>query len=130
MSFGIQELVPAEFPTLLREIPQPPKTLNYRGVLPAPNLKLLAVVGSRRYTNYGKEALEYLIAGLAGYPVGIVSGLALGIDSLAHEAALKAGVTQVITDDGDYATVPGLTVFTANQRVVQAAHGSGKLLTR
>lgn len=53
-----------------------------------------------------------------------------GYDVFMAEAALKAGVTQVITDDGDYATVPGLTVFTANQRVVQAAHGSGKLLTR
>lgn len=53
-----------------------------------------------------------------------------GYDVFMAEAALKANVTQVITDDGDYATVPGLTVFTANQRVIQAAHGSGKLLTR
>ncbi len=73
----------------LLEIPQPPSQLWYQGVLPPKNLTLLAVVGSRDYTTYGKQVVEELIAGLAGYPVGIVSGLALGIDGLAHSAALK-----------------------------------------
>ncbi|MCA9366117.1 DNA-processing protein DprA [Candidatus Kaiserbacteria bacterium] len=92
MSFPVRELPVAEFPPLLREIPQPPKQLNYRGELPPPDLKLLAVVGSRHYTNYGKQAVEHLIRGIAGYNIGIVSGLALGIDSLAHEAALTASL--------------------------------------
>ncbi len=78
-----------EFPPLLREIPQPPKSLNYRGLLPLPHVTLLSVVGSRKYTSYGKQVVDDLIGGLKGYPVGIVSGLALGIDSLAHEAALR-----------------------------------------
>lgn len=73
----------------LLEIPQPPDQLWYQGKLPDKSLKLLAVVGSRKYTTYGKQVVEHLINGLAGYPVGIVSGLALGIDSLAHETALK-----------------------------------------
>ncbi len=73
----------------LLEIPQPPKGLWYQGKLPSSELALLAVVGSRKYTSYGKQALEYLISGLKGYPVGIVSGLALGIDGLAHESALQ-----------------------------------------
>lgn len=89
MSFPLQEVSDAEFPPLFREIPQPPKTLNYRGVLPPSNLTLLSVVGSRKYTSYGKQVVQNLIGGLKGYPVGIVSGLALGIDSLAHEAALQ-----------------------------------------
>lgn len=89
MSFPIRELQAAEFPPLLREIPQPPEQLNFRGSLPDPELKLLAVVGSRKYTSYGKQAVDHLIDGLRGYPVGIISGLALGIDSLAHEAALR-----------------------------------------
>jgi DNA processing protein len=55
-------------------------------------MKLLSVVGSRKYSTYGKEVVSHLIGGLRGYPVGIVSGLALGIDSLAHEAALKEGL--------------------------------------
>ncbi len=92
MSFFIRELTAAEFPVGLREIPQPPTTLNFRGSLPAPDLKLLSIVGSRKYTTYGKQAVEELVAGLAKYRIGIVSGLALGIDSLAHEAALKHGL--------------------------------------
>lgn len=75
-------------PALLQEIPQPPTQLNYRGAIPPADLPLLAVVGSRQYTSYGKAVVEHIIAGLADYQVGIVSGLALGIDGLAHEAAL------------------------------------------
>lgn len=74
---------------LLLETPEPPKALWYQGNLPSPKLKLLAVVGSRKYTTYGQQVTEHLLSGLAGYPIGIVSGLALGIDRLAHEAALK-----------------------------------------
>lgn len=92
MPFPIEYLKDSEFPRLLREIPQPPKQLNYRGALPRADMKLLAVVGSRRYTNYGKQAVDYLIGGLRGYDIGIVSGLALGIDSLAHQAALDNGL--------------------------------------
>ena len=92
MSFPIFELSAGEFPKGLWEIPQPPKSLRYRGTLPTPKMTLLSVVGSRHYTNYGKQAVEELIGGLKGFNIGIVSGLALGIDSLAHEAALKAGL--------------------------------------
>lgn len=92
MSFPIYDVAPAEFPPLLREIPQVPAKLNYRGVLPSPDMKLLAVVGSRRYSTYGKQSVDHLLLGLKGYNVGIVSGLALGIDSLAHEAALRHGL--------------------------------------
>lgn len=55
-------------------------------------MKLLSVVGSRKYTNYGKQAVDHLIGGLRGHNIGIVSGLALGIDSLAHQAALDNGL--------------------------------------
>ena len=89
MSFPIIDLPAVEFPALLREIPQPPVALNYRGALPPPDIQLLSVVGSRKYTSYGKQVVDELIGGLRNYPIGIVSGLALGIDSLAHEAALK-----------------------------------------
>ncbi len=88
-SFPLETVSAATFSSLLTEIPQPPKTLNYRGNLPSADLKLLSVVGSRKYTSYGKQVVDYLLDGLRGYPVGIVSGLALGIDSLAHEAALR-----------------------------------------
>jgi DNA processing protein len=88
MSATCTLLPKTEHPPLLYEIPDPPKQLWYQGTLPPSHLKLLAVVGSRNHTSYGKLVAERLIAGLAGYPVGIVSGLAIGIDSIAHEAAL------------------------------------------
>lgn len=93
MSHEIKLLNPSDFVLnnlgALLEIPQPPDQLWYQGKLPPAELKLLAVVGSRKYTTYGKQVVEHLINGLADYPVGIVSGLALGIDGLAHEQALK-----------------------------------------
>lgn len=89
MEYPILDVRAGEFPPLLREIPQPPTTLNYRGVLPPSDIKLLSIVGSRKYTTYGKQVVEQLVQGLTGYPIGIISGLALGIDSLAHEAALR-----------------------------------------
>ena len=88
----IRDLSPDEFPPLLREINDPPKALRYEGELPIPENKLLVVVGSRKYSHYGREVCEALIAGLAGYPITIVSGLAIGMDSIAHRAALKAGL--------------------------------------
>lgn len=93
--YPIRELKKKEFPKQLLEIPQPPEKLFLRGDLPGPNTKLLCVVGSRRYTNYGKEACEKLIAGLRGYDVAIVSGLAIGIDGIAHEAAMNAGLRTI-----------------------------------
>jgi len=88
MDFPIKELAKEDFPKQMLEIPHPPKRLNYRGELPPSDMRMLAVVGSRQFTDYGKQVVDYLINGLRGYNIGIVSGLALGIDSLAHEAAL------------------------------------------
>lgn len=88
----IRELGREEWPSQLLEIPQPPKRLWAQGALPAEGTKLLAVVGSRAMTRYGQEACEKLIMGLAGYPVSIVSGLALGVDTCAHKAAIAAGL--------------------------------------
>ncbi|MFA6415097.1 MAG: DNA-processing protein DprA [Candidatus Paceibacterota bacterium] len=88
----IRELERTEWPAQLDEIPEPPKRLWIRGSLPPAGHKLLAVVGSRAMTRYGQEACERLITGLAGYPISIVSGLALGVDTCAHKAALAAGL--------------------------------------
>ncbi|MBA3789166.1 DNA-protecting protein DprA [Patescibacteria group bacterium] len=89
---SMHELLPIDFPASLREIPDPPKKMWLRGDMPPEGTKSLAVVGSRALTRYGREACEVLIAGLAGYPVSIVSGLALGIDTVAHKSALAAGL--------------------------------------
>ena len=84
----IVEELSAELPQLL-EIPQPPNTLYIAGQLPAEHI-LLSVVGSRRYTDYGQQCCRELILGLRGKQVAIVSGLAYGIDQIAHHAALDA----------------------------------------
>ncbi len=121
----LRQLLREEFPALLAEIPQPPKTLWAVGNLPPPNLALIAVVGSRQYTTYGKQAVEQLISGLSGYPVGIISGLALGIDALAHEAAMKAGLYTLAVPGsglGERVIYPATNRRLA-QRIVEAGGG-------
>lgn len=89
-------LIPTDFPPLLREIPDAPEKLYVRGAMPdTENKKWLAVVGSRAVTPYGRQACEFLIEGLRGYPIVIVSGLAYGVDALAHKVALGVGLTCV-----------------------------------
>jgi len=91
----IRDLSTDEFPPLLREINDPPKSLRYEGILPIEGNKILCIVGSRKYSPYGRESCESLIAGLRGYPITIVSGLALGMDAIAHRAALKNGLQTI-----------------------------------
>lgn len=78
------------------EIPSIPKQLFIRGTFPDDaHLVFLTVVGARKYSPYGEEVCRKLISGLKGYPIVIVSGLAHGIDRIAHEAALDAGLLTI-----------------------------------
>lgn len=81
----------AAYPKLLRQIPMPPPLLYVRGTLEPTDEWALAVVGTRSPTSYGKEAARRVVTDLAGAGITIVSGLALGIDTIAHDAALGAG---------------------------------------
>jgi DNA processing protein len=92
MKFDLKILEKGAIPADLLEIPQPPKKLYLAGKLPPEGTICLAVVGSRKATTYGKDVVKKLISGLKGYPIAIVSGLAVGIDALSHEAALDAGL--------------------------------------
>lgn len=67
-----------------------PESLYIIGSLPPPEYKRITVVGSRKPSSYGKAVVRQLIEGLRGYPLSIISGLALGIDADAHRAALEA----------------------------------------
>ncbi|MEK7481192.1 MAG: DNA-processing protein DprA [Patescibacteria group bacterium] len=78
------------YPPLLRTITPAPRQLFIRGTLPDPTLPAVAVVGTRRFTRYGKEWTERIAADLVRAGVIIVSGLARGIDSTAHLAAVEA----------------------------------------
>ena len=91
----IRSLLPEEYPKLLKEINDPPKQLRYEGELPKSGNKLLAIVGSRKYSSYGREACESLISGLADAPITIISGLAIGIDGIVHRSALRVGLQTI-----------------------------------
>ncbi|MEI8129972.1 MAG: DNA-processing protein DprA [bacterium] len=95
MDFIISPLGPSEYPPQLLEIPDPPTSLKRVGAPIDPLGRYLAVVGSRTNTRYGADACEKLILGLRGSDITIVSGLALGIDSVAHRSALKAGLRTI-----------------------------------
>ena len=83
-------------PKALLEIPEPPEGLWVIGELPPEDLICLCVVGSRKFTSYGKEACEKIIEGLKGYPIAIVSGFAMGIDTIAHKKAMQVGLKTVV----------------------------------
>ncbi len=84
----IRILLKEEFPSLLLETPVPPEILYIKGSLPPENQIHLAVVGTRKLSSYGKDACEKIVSGLKDYGMIIVSGLALGIDAIAHKTAL------------------------------------------
>jgi len=84
-----------QYPFLLKQIARLPATMDIVGSLPTDDHSFLCVIGSRNHSPYGEEACRQLIGGLKGYPVVIVSGLAIGIDSIAHEAALDTGIKTV-----------------------------------
>ncbi len=79
------------FPPALKEIHDYPSVLYVQGNLPHHDQPCLAVVGTRRPTIYGRQVTEEIVADLSTTGVTIVSGLARGVDSVAHRAALEAG---------------------------------------
>ena len=79
------------FPARLKEIYDVPPLLYIRGTLAPEDEWAIAVVGTRRTTIYGREVTERLVADLTHNRITIVSGLARGIDSLAHRTALETG---------------------------------------
>ena len=80
-----------EYPTLLREIYDPPVLLFYKGILPDEKELCLAMVGSRHATAYGRITAQMLAGELGQNGVSVISGMARGIDTACHSAALQAG---------------------------------------
>jgi DNA processing protein len=80
-----------EYPAHLKEIDQPPPVLYLRGEITPEDSWSVAIVGTRAVTPYGRQVTEELATTLVNHGVTIVSGLARGVDAVAHSAALKAG---------------------------------------
>jgi DNA processing protein len=76
---------------ILKDIAKCPKRLYFKGQLPETRLISVAIVGTRRPTPYGVEVTRQFASGLASRGVVIVSGLALGIDSVSHRSAIEVG---------------------------------------
>lgn len=97
----VMTILDKDYPKLLKEIYSPPPLLFWRGQLPGDDEFLLAVVGTRKPSSYGQHVTKTLARDLAQSGLTIVSGLALGIDSLAHTAALEAnGKTMAVLGCG------------------------------
>ncbi len=90
---GIQILTwdDESYPARLKEIDQPPPVMYVRGAITKEDAWAVAVVGTRRISPYGRQVAEELAAYLANNGVTVISGLARGVDAMAHHSALKAG---------------------------------------
>ena len=91
----------ALYPKRLKEIYLPPVVLFYKGRLELFNRLSIGIVGARNHTPYSKEALEYLLPDILERKVSIISGLARGVDSLAHQLTLDLkGETIAVIGNG------------------------------
>lgn len=95
-----------DYPLLLREIPDPPIVLYYRGTLEPRDLQAVAIVGSRKCSHYGREQAERFGALLGGNGICVVSGGARGIDSAAHRGAMNHRNGRTIAVLGSGVDVP------------------------
>lgn len=118
---NIQELMlnSKDYPELLSTIGSPPKKLYLRGTLQ--ELPLIAIVGTRKPSDYGRKICYRLAYDLASSGFGIVSGLAYGIDAIAHQAALDAkGYTIAVLGNGIDSVYPA-----GNRHIAQQILQSG-----
>jgi len=98
--YSLLTLGDVEYPSLLREIFDPPCVLYCLGRADVLGRPMVAVVGSRRPTPYGRGMAERLARDLAGRGIVVASGLALGIDAAAHVGALEGGRTVAVLGSG------------------------------
>jgi DNA processing protein len=124
---GATVLLPDDprFPPLVREIPEPPALLYAWGDVALLGRPAAALVGSRTHTAYGRAAAELLAAGVARAGAVVVSGMARGIDALAHAAALDAGGASV----GVLGNGFGVIYPAANRALYERMVASGCLVT-
>ena len=109
-----------DYPKLLSQIDKPPYVLFIKGNKALLKDACLAVVGTRKITDYGREITTSLTSELAAAGYVIVSGLALGVDAIAHRAALEVG--------GKTIAVLGVDFMSENVRAILDRAGFGKVI--
>jgi len=114
----------SEYPVYLREIFDPPPVLYCAGRQEALQGPAVAIVGSRRPTPYGRAVAEKIAADLASRGIVIVSGMALGVDSIAHWGALNEGRTVAVLGSGFEDVYPK-----ANRRLFDKIAESGAVVS-
>ncbi|MPL63286.1 hypothetical protein SDC9_08908 [bioreactor metagenome] len=112
-----------DYPSLLRNIFNPPAVIYYRGTLPNTS-DIIAIVGARRATTYGKNTAQMLARELAAHDFWVVSGGARGIDTAAHEGALEKGKTIAVMGCGIDIVYPP-----ENKKLFSAIAESGVILS-
>lgn len=92
---NINTISSSELPSKLQTIPDPPKKLWYRGQFPDVRRLHVAIVGSRKPSAYGRQVTEQISRGLAERGAVIVSGMAHGVDGIAHQACIRGNGTTI-----------------------------------
>jgi DNA processing protein len=114
-----------EYPELLRNIPEPPPVLFTLGEVALLQRPAVAIVGSRDHTAYGGEVARALAWGAASAGLAVVSGMARGLDAVAHDAALDAGGATI----GVLGNGLGVVYPSANRGLYRRVAERGLLLT-
>ncbi len=124
---GATVLAPGDprFPPALQQIPDPPPVLFAVGRLALLAAPSLAIVGSRDHSSYGAEVCRELSAFAARSGLAVVSGMARGLDAVAHEAALDAGGASI----GVLGNGLGVVYPAANRALYERMHEAGLLLS-
>lgn len=91
MGVGVTSFWDLDYPNMLRNIPDPPVVIFYKGRLPREGEACVAIVGSRNFSERGREAARKVVRHLVKNQITIVSGLAIGTDSLVHRECLDRG---------------------------------------
>ena len=119
---GITVVTPADaaYPVRLRSIPDPPAILFLRGRLDVADGPAVAIVGSRDHTGYGRDVAHRLSSAAARAGICVVSGMARGLDAVAHQAALEVGGATV----GVLGNGIGVVYPAANRELYRASRGA------
>ena len=126
-SMGGNCLLPGDprFPSVLADIPEPPQLLFTLGRLELLDLPAVAIVGSRDHSPYGAECCRLIASQAARAGIAVVSGMARGLDAVAHHAALDAGGGTI----GVLGNGLGVVYPAANRSLYEQVERNGLLLT-